>query len=148
MFLYDFEWVKCNSVIGYQFYKKYIVRIVHKKYLPALGEEIFFMNNTQLSKFKTYQLAVKNFHNCHQLQLPYFLKNQIPRASSSIALNLAEGSNRNTTKDKLRFYNYSISSLREVQASLDLANIKVNKNSIFDTLGAHLYKLIKSTHSK
>ncbi len=46
------------------------------------------------------------------------------RASSSIALNLAEGSGKRTPQDQRRFYAIAFGSLRECQAILDLEDIK------------------------
>lgn len=64
------------------------------------------------------------------------------RASSSIALNLAESSGRRTQKEKLRYFTISLGSLRETQAILELEQI--NDSALHETtdqLGAILYKL-------
>jgi hypothetical protein len=47
-----------------------------------------------LKNFRTYQLSINFYQLCRQTSLPAFLKNQLLRASSSISLNLAEGSSR------------------------------------------------------
>lgn len=52
----------------------------------------------------------------------YGLTSQIRRASVSIASNVAEGSSRNTNKDKARFYNISYSTAIEVLNQLIIAN--------------------------
>ena len=66
------------------------------------------------------------------------------RASSSISLNLAEGSAKLSQKDRLRFYTIAFASLREVQALIDLEKEKLKAiYSLADTLGAHLYKLCR-----
>ena len=49
------------------------------------------------------------------------LTNQIRRAATSIALNLAEGSDRGSDKDFQRFIQMSIGSLNETIAVLDLS---------------------------
>ncbi len=49
------------------------------------------------------------------------LTGQIKRASTSIALNLAEGSDRGSDKEFKRFINISIGSANEVVAVLDIA---------------------------
>ena len=54
------------------------------------------------------------------MQLSGHLKDQLLRASSSIALNLAEGSGRFGIKDQKRFFHIAFGSLRECQAILDL----------------------------
>ena len=51
----------------------------------------------------------------------YLLSDQILRASDSICLNIAEGSNRTTDKDFAHFLNSALTSLEEVVACLDLA---------------------------
>ncbi|MBI3557632.1 MAG: four helix bundle protein [Deltaproteobacteria bacterium] len=95
-----------------------------------------------LSQFRAYQLAVSFHHACRQTQMPDYLKDQINRASSSIALNLAEGSGRATARDQLKFFHIALGSLRESQAALDLApkSYPVLLKQA-DLLGAHLYRL-------
>ena len=51
----------------------------------------------------------------------YILKDQITRAATSICLNIAEGSNRQSNKDKAHFLNQALTSLEEVIAGFDLA---------------------------
>jgi four helix bundle protein len=96
-----------------------------------------------LKNFRTYQLSVTFFKECSKLQLPKYLKDQLDRASSSICLNLAEGSGKNSPKDQKRFYAISLGSLRETEAIFDLANInsKLMRGHL-DHLGASLYRLI------
>lgn len=67
------------------------------------------------------------------------------RASSSIACNLAEGSGKQTPKDKIRFYNIARGSLRETQCLLQLLN-KPELLGKADKLGAYLHNLIINTH--
>jgi four helix bundle protein len=95
-----------------------------------------------LENFRTYKLAVEFHKSCSSVRLPGYLKNQLLRASSSIALNLAEGSAKPTQKDKLKFYFIALGSLRECQAVLDL-NPKSNSELVTcaDQLGACLYRL-------
>lgn len=50
----------------------------------------------------------------------YNLKNQIKRAVVSVALNIAEGKNRQSAKDFAHFLNISVASLGEVDASLSI----------------------------
>ena len=77
-----------------------------------------------LTQFRTYQLAVQFHHQCQTVKMPGYLKSQLLRASSSVALNLAEGSGKPTTRDQLRFYSIAMGSLRESQAALDLAPVR------------------------
>ena len=95
-----------------------------------------------LNHFRTYKLAVDFHHQCRTVQLPDYLKDQILRASSSIALNLAEGSGRSSHKDQLRFFHMAFGSIRECQAALDLAPRRYPALiTAADSLGAHLYRL-------
>ena len=97
-----------------------------------------------MTKFKTYQLAKQFYRNSQKLHLKEPLKNQFQRATSSIVLNLAEGSAKPTAKDCRKFYYISLGSLREVQAILDLVGcMELAKEA--DKLGAFLYKLCKNT---
>ena len=96
-----------------------------------------------LSDFRTYQLAVKFYKACKSLEVTGNLRDQLVRASSSIALNLAEGSGRRTRRDKVRFYHISLGSLRECQSILELTDESMCVE-LADILGAHLYRLIQS----
>ena len=98
-----------------------------------------------LKNFRTYKLAVEFHHHIRAEQFPHYLRDQLLRSSSSIALSLAEGSGRSTAKDQRRFFTIALASLRESQAALDLSPKQypalVEKA---DVLGAHLYRLCKS----
>ncbi len=97
-----------------------------------------------MQKFKTYQLAIKFYHQASQLRLKEPLRNQFNRASLSIVLNLAEGSAKATAKDRRKFYRIAFGSLRETQAILDIiGHIQLIKEA--DKLGAYLYKLCQNT---
>jgi four helix bundle protein len=97
-----------------------------------------------LENFRTYQLAVQLHKDCKTRPLPHYLKDQLLRASSSVALNLAEGSARSTIKDRKRFYTMAFASLREVQALIDLEESLEPLKANADSLGAHLYKLVRN----
>ncbi|RMG42196.1 MAG: four helix bundle protein, partial [Candidatus Dadabacteria bacterium] len=73
------------------------------------------------------------------------LKDQLLRASSSIALNLSEGHGRFPGKDQRRFYRIAFGSLRECQAILQLELEESPAIKMADSLGAHLYKLLKNS---
>lgn len=51
----------------------------------------------------------------------FVLVDQINRAALSICLNIAEGSNRDSDKDKAHFLNLALTSLEEVVAGFDIA---------------------------
>ena len=72
------------------------------------------------------------------------LKEQLSRAASSVALNLAEGRGKRTQKDQARFFQIAFGSVRECQAILILADL--NDSPVWktlDVLAAHLYRLIE-----
>lgn len=99
-----------------------------------------------LTQFRTYQLAVEFHRSCHSARMPAYLKTQLLRAASSIALNLAEGSGKPTARDRARFYAIALGSLRECQAALDLSPTRYpDLHKTADHLGASLYKLCRST---
>ncbi len=47
-----------------------------------------------LKSFRTYQLSIQFYQACLVLKLPRHIRDHLLRASSSITLNLAEGSAR------------------------------------------------------
>jgi four helix bundle protein len=77
--------------------------------------------------FRTYDLALQLHQACKAIQLPGYLKDQLLRASSSVALNLAEGSGKPSKRDRVRFYAITLGSLREVQACADLEGLDALK---------------------
>ena len=52
-----------------------------------------------LENFRTYQLAIQYYRLVKRLELPKHLKDQLLRSSSSIVLNIAEGTGKPTLKD-------------------------------------------------
>lgn len=98
-----------------------------------------------LQNFRSYQLAVEFHRSATRASLPAYLRDQFLRASSSVALNLAEGSAKPTVKDRMKFYRIALGSLRECQAVLDLVpqrdGMLVTRA---DQLGACLYRLVQS----
>lgn len=98
-----------------------------------------------LKSFRSYQLAVEFHREVLRTKCPSYLRDQFLRASSSVALNLAEGSAKATEKDRLRFYRIALGSLRECQAVLDLMPAReLQIARLSDQLGAHLYRLVHS----
>lgn len=97
------------------------------------------------NNFRSYQVAVQVFKECRSLQLPSYLKDQCLRAASSVVLNLAEGSGKDSSPDRKRFYQIAMGSTREVQAILDLADrVPVTLRDQVDHLGACVYKLCRA----
>ncbi len=80
-----------------------------------------------LTNFRTYQLSLELYREVKRVKLPYSLKDQLVRASSSVCLNLAEGSAKPTEKDRAKFYAIALGSCREVQAVIEMES---------ETLGA------------
>jgi four helix bundle protein len=57
-----------------------------------------------LKNFRAFQLAKEFYQICKTLKLPVHLKDQLMRASSSTALNLAESSGERTEKERDRYF--------------------------------------------
>ena len=97
-----------------------------------------------LKNFRAFQLAKEFYQICKTLKLPVHLKEQLVRASSSVALNLAESSGDRTEKEMERFFTIARGSFLESKAILDLEGIQdANLTDISDQLGAILYKLCR-----
>ena len=98
-----------------------------------------------IKNFRTYQIAIQFNREAAALPIPPYLKDQLRRAASSIALNLAEGAGRVGKKDQKRFFSIALGSLRECQAIFDIEGISNSALlELTDKLGAHLYKLLMS----
>jgi four helix bundle protein len=94
--------------------------------------------------FRTLDLAVEFHHQVAQLRAPAFLKQQMDRASASVALNLAEGRGRPTRRDQLRFFGIAMGSARECQTALRLVRgADPRVVDLADHLCASLHRLIK-----
>lgn len=59
------------------------------------------------------------------------LSDQLRRASTSIALNIAEGNGRQSTRDYVHFLRISLGSINEIEA---IAEIAIRQNFISDTV--------------
>jgi four helix bundle protein len=86
----------------------------------------------------------------------FALTNQMRRAASSVAANIAEGFSRQTVADKLHFYTIASGSLTELQSfsyiALDIEYISEDERIILynQSVKAHklLIGLIKSTRNR
>ncbi len=97
-----------------------------------------------MQNFKTLNLAIDLFKCCQRLKLESYLQEQLNRASSSVALNLAEGSGKRTLKDQRKFYDIAMGSLRETQTILAMTQFEVAlAKKLADVTAAHLYNLLK-----
>jgi four helix bundle protein len=103
---------------------------------------------------RSKDLAVKVYKITQQGQFKcdYGLTDQMRRAAVSIPSNIAEGDERGTTKDAVRFFHIAKGSLAELQTQLEIAyeiqyiNIET-KNKIIEeceNIGEMLGSLIKS----
>jgi len=96
-----------------------------------------------MHNFRTYNGALEFYRAVSAQQLPGHLRNQLLRAASSIALNLAEGKGRGTQADQRRFYQIAMGSVRECQAILTLAELQGSGSwKRLDSVAAQLYRLI------
>ena len=95
-----------------------------------------------LRDFRAFQLA-KEFHwACKDLKVSRYLQDQLLRASSSVALNIAEGSAKRTEPEQRRFYKIALASLRECEAIVEIERIEVPEIlKKADQLGAILFTL-------
>ena len=98
-----------------------------------------------MKKFVTLDLAIEFHDQVLEIKVAGNLKDQLHRAASSIALNLAEGNTKASINDKRRFFQTVYGSLRECQTVF--RQLKITDEpavATADRLGAHLYKLINS----
>ena len=95
-----------------------------------------------LSKFTAFQISKRFYWSCKSLKIQRLLYDQWLSASSSVALNIAEGSGKRTPGDQKRFYSIALGSLRECQAIIELERIEdPDLIDLADQLGAILFKL-------
>lgn len=94
--------------------------------------------------FIALDIATELYQECEKLSLRNPIKDQLLRASLSIALNITEGSGRIHKKDQRRFYSIAMGSLRETQCL-----IRILKNEVlferYDRLGGLIYGLIRNS---
>lgn len=102
-----------------------------------------------LEGFRTHDTAVEFYLECEKIKCPKHLQDQLLRASSSIALNLSEGSAKPTRPDRRRIYFIALGSLRESQTILRLIRAPPESKAVIlaDQLGAQLFKLCESLKS-
>ena len=93
-----------------------------------------------MSDFRCLNLSIELYKDCKKQKLTYSIKDQLVRASSSVALNLAEGNQRFSNKDKRKFFNIALTSLREVQCIVKMERLKQIELKA-DQLGAMLFSL-------
>ncbi len=99
-----------------------------------------------MKNFRSYQLAVHFYQSVQNITLPKHLKDQLLRASSSIALSLAEGRGKRTLADQKRYFQIAFGSIRECQAVFDLHPSAASENLLdtLDHLAASVFKLLRN----
>jgi len=86
-------------------------------------------------KLNVYQRSLEFIQYCHQIKFLNSNKisviDQLDRASTSIPLNIAEGTGKYTSRDKCRYYDIARGSALESAACLDvlLCKEKISKES-------------------
>ncbi len=102
-----------------------------------------------LKNFRAFQLA-KEFHiSCKNMKVSRYLQDQLLRASSSVALNVAEGSGKRTAPEQRRFYGIALGSLRECEAIFELEAIDQSlPRRQIDELGAILFTLSRAPENR
>ena len=87
--------------------------------------------------------------------IPYYIKNQLGRASLSVVLNIAEGSAKVTSKDRKNFFVIARGSTFESAAIVDIlyseneisAGLKEQLGKGFEEISKMLYAMIKKLES-
>lgn len=98
----------------------------------------------QRTGFLVLDQATDLYLECEKLKLKNPVRDQLLRASLSIALNITEGSGRQTPKDKRRFYTIALGSLRETQTLVKIINNQELEER-YHYLGALIYGLTRKT---
>lgn len=92
-------------------------------------------------KLDVYGIAMKLLQDVYTITKSYpreeqfTLTSQLRRAAVSVLSNIAEGAARKSTKEKMRFYEISRSSLVEVDTQIEISLLLgyINKNDIIET---------------
>lgn len=110
-------------------------------------EKLQIWNDARLLVKEVYKLTAK-----FPKEEVFGLTNQLRRAAVSILLNLAEGANRSSKKEKIRFYEMSHTSIDEVVAgfyvALDLGYIGQSEfDRIYEVLSKQAAKTVALKNS-
>lgn len=98
-----------------------------------------------MKNFKTLELAIEFYDRVVEVKVVGNFKDQLDRAASSIALNLAEGNAKGSMNEKRHFFQTAYGSLRECQTIFKLIKVTDSEaNKTANQLGAYLYKLVNS----
>lgn len=98
-----------------------------------------------LHRFRSYQLAIEFYRLARAVSAPHSLKDQLTRAAMSVALNLSEGSAKKSVKDRGRFYEIALGSVRECEACVALLSPSAKPlEEPIDKLARHVYCLVRA----
>ncbi|RME60177.1 four helix bundle protein [Candidatus Parcubacteria bacterium] len=92
-----------------------------------------------MKNFKSYQASIAFYKSLKSLKLPSSLSQQLKRAAASVTLNLAEGNYKDSIKERIKFFQIALGSIKECQAVLTLTN---NDNTYQAKLADNTAKLI------
>ena len=92
-----------------------------------------------MKNFKSYQASIAFYQSLSALKLPSHLRQQIERAAASVALNLAEGNLKLSSKDRLKYFLTALGSIKECQAVLELTR---NTDTYQGRLAEEIAKMI------
>jgi four helix bundle protein len=104
-----------------------------------------------LKNFRAYQAALAFYRLCESVRGPAHLTTQLLRAAAGVPLNLAEGSERVTDKDRRRCYRIALGSIRECEAALALLPVSSERDEArkaLHGLGGTVWKLCASLDQK
>ena len=94
--------------------------------------------------FRVFNSAVEFYRLSRSLKLSAELKDQLKRAASSIALNLAEGRAKSTYSDRLKYFHIAMGSARECLAIMILSDFESSEAwKKLDILAAQIFCLIR-----
>lgn len=98
-----------------------------------------------MSTFRTLESAIHFHDKVEKLKIRGHLRDQLIRASSSIALNLSEGNAKGSAREKKRYYQTAYASLKECQTIFRLAKGTNSELEEFaNQLGGSLWRLMHS----
>jgi four helix bundle protein len=95
------------------------------------------------------ETAIEFARICQKLPAAKHLKDQLNRSSSSVPLNLAEGSAKPLRADRYKSYRIALGSFREAEATLRIIDLHYPKlRALSEKLGAQLTALCQSQLNK
>jgi len=107
-------------------------------------EEKGFRNLRIWQKSKELAVEIYKITSCGRFQKDFGLRDQIRRSAVSIASNIAEGDERDTNKEAVRFFHIAKGSLAELSTQLQIAaEIDYLDKMVFDDLDLRLRELGK-----